>query len=174
MTALLTARGVETFYGSIQALKGIDIDVAQGEIVTLIGANGAGKSTLMMTICGLPQARRVSIVYDGVGAATFEASLASLARRGMLVCIGNASGPVPPFAPLRLAGLGSLYITRPTLGDYVATTEELDASAAAFFDRVQTGDVKIEIGGRWPLAQAAEAHQALEGRRTTGGIVLVP
>ena len=65
MTALLTARGVETFYGSIQALKGIDIDVAQGEIVTLIGANGAGKSTLMMTICGSPQARRGSIVYDG-------------------------------------------------------------------------------------------------------------
>ncbi|MBX9991319.1 ABC transporter ATP-binding protein [Phreatobacter oligotrophus] len=65
MTALLTARGVETFYGSIQALKGIDIDVAQGEIVTLIGANGAGKSTLMMTICGSPQARRGQIVYDG-------------------------------------------------------------------------------------------------------------
>ncbi len=65
MTALLTARGVETFYGAIQALKGIDIDVARGEIVTLIGANGAGKSTLMMTICGSPQARRGSIVYDG-------------------------------------------------------------------------------------------------------------
>ncbi len=65
MTALLTARGVETFYGSIQALKGIDIDVAKGEIVTLIGANGAGKSTLMMTICGSPQARRGTIVYDG-------------------------------------------------------------------------------------------------------------
>ncbi len=65
MTALLTVRGVETFYGSIQALKGIDIDVASGEIVTLIGANGAGKSTLMMTICGSPQARRGSIVYDG-------------------------------------------------------------------------------------------------------------
>jgi len=65
LTALLTARGVETFYGSIQALKGIDIDVAKGEIVTLIGANGAGKSTLMMTICGSPQARRGSIVYDG-------------------------------------------------------------------------------------------------------------
>jgi branched-chain amino acid transport system ATP-binding protein len=65
VTALLTVRGVETFYGSIQALKGIDIDVASGEIVTLIGANGAGKSTLMMTICGSPQARRGSIVYDG-------------------------------------------------------------------------------------------------------------
>ncbi|MGQ3354306.1 MAG: ABC transporter ATP-binding protein [Phreatobacter sp.] len=65
MTALLTARGVETFYGAIQALKGIDIDVAKGEIVTLIGANGAGKSTLMMTICGSPQARRGSIIYDG-------------------------------------------------------------------------------------------------------------
>jgi branched-chain amino acid transport system ATP-binding protein len=65
VTALLTVRGVETFYGSIQALKGIDIDVASGEIVTLLGANGAGKSTLMMTICGSPQARRGSIVYDG-------------------------------------------------------------------------------------------------------------
>jgi len=154
--------------------------VGSEEKVAIARANGCDEvllssdPELAAKVKALTGGAGVSIVYDGVGAATFEASLASLARRGMLICIGNASGPVPPFAPLRLAGLGSLYITRPTLGDYVATTEELDASAAAFFDRVVSGDVRIEIGGRWPLAEAAEAHRALEGRRTTGGIVLVP
>lgn len=114
----------------------------------------------------------VRVVYDGVGADTFEASLASLGRRGTLVSYGNASGPVPPFAPLKLMR-GSLYVTRPTLFDYVATTEELDDSAAALF-HVLGSDVKIEIGQEFPLAEARAAHEALESRATVGSTLLIP
>lgn len=115
----------------------------------------------------------VRVVYDGVGADTFEASLASLGRRGVLVTYGNASGPVPALAPLRLMR-GSLYVTRPTLFDYVATTEELDDSAAALFEVLASGAVKIEIGQEFPLSQARQAHEALEGRATVGSTLLIP
>jgi NADPH2:quinone reductase len=114
------------------------------------------------------------VVYDGVGAATFEASLGSLRRRGLLVSFGNASGPVPAVEPLRLSRAGSLYLTRPTLGDYIATTEELDESAAALFEMIAGGKVRIDIGQRWRLDQVRDAHAALEGRKTTGSTVLIP
>lgn len=116
----------------------------------------------------------VPVVYDSVGAATFEASLASLSRRGLLVSFGNASGPVPPVAPLRLSQGGSLYLTRPTLGDYIDTEAELDASAAALFDVVERGDVAVHIGARFPLEAAREAHETLERRGTWGSSILVP
>ncbi len=116
----------------------------------------------------------VPVVYDGVGAATFEASLASLSRRGMLVSFGNASGPAPAIEPSRLARGGSLFLTRPTLFDYVATTPELDASAAAVFDVVASGQVKVEIGQTFALKDARKAHQALEGRATSGATLLLP
>lgn len=116
----------------------------------------------------------VPVVYDSVGAATLDASLASLGRRGMLVSFGNASGPVPPIPPLRLSQGGSLYLTRPTLADYIGAEEELDASAAALFDVVERGDVAVHIGARFPLAAVREAHEALEARRTTGSSILVP
>jgi NADPH2:quinone reductase len=116
----------------------------------------------------------VPVVYDSVGRSTFDASLASLARRGMLVCFGNASGPPPPVDPLRLMRGGSLFLTRPTLYDYVATTPELDASAAAVFEMLARGKVKVEIGQTFKLDQARAAHEALEGRRTTGSTVLIP
>lgn len=115
----------------------------------------------------------VPVVYDGVGAATFQGSLKSLGRRGVLVTYGNASGPVPPFAPLEL-GAKSAFITRPRLFDYIVTTEELDESAAALFEVLASGAVKVEIGQRFPLAEARAAHEALEGRKTTGASVLVP
>ena len=114
------------------------------------------------------------MAYDGVGAASFEASLASLGRRGMLVSYGNASGPVPPVEPLRLARGGSLYLTRPTLFDYVATTQELDASAAALFEVVRSGQVRVEIGAEFPLRDARKAHEALEAGGTTGSTLLIP
>lgn len=114
----------------------------------------------------------VPVVYDSVGKATFEASLNSLARRGLLVSYGNASGPAPAIEPGRLSRLGSLYLTRPTLFDYVATRQELEAASAALFDRIARGVVKVEIGQSWPLAEAREAHEALESRRTTGASVL--
>lgn len=116
----------------------------------------------------------VPVAYDSVGASTFEASIASLARRGTLVLFGNASGPVPPFDPLRLSRGGSLYVTRPTLNDYVATTQELDDSAAALFAMIRSGAIKIEIGQTWPLDQIADAHRALEARETTGSTVIIP
>lgn len=118
--------------------------------------------------------RGVPVAYDSVGAATFESSLASLARQGTLVLFGNASGPVPPFDPLRLSRGGSLYVTRPTLVDYVATVEELDQSAAALFEVIRSGAVRIEIGQTWPLDQVREAHEALEARRTVGSTLLIP
>lgn len=116
----------------------------------------------------------VAVAYDSVGASTFEASLASLSRRGTLVLFGNASGPVPPFDPLKLARGGSLYVTRPTLFDYVATVEELDASAEALFGMIASGQVKVKIGQTWPLEQVRAAHEALTDRRTTGSTLLIP
>jgi len=116
----------------------------------------------------------VPVVYDGVGAATFEASLNSLARRGMLVNFGNASGLAPAIPPARLAQGGSLFLTRPGLFDYIATREELDESAAALFAVMASGAVKVEIAQRFPLDQARQAHEALEGRATVGSTLLVP
>ncbi|MET0373544.1 MAG: quinone oxidoreductase [Rhizorhabdus sp.] len=118
--------------------------------------------------------RGVDVVFDGVGAASFTASLDSLARRGLLISYGNASGPVPPFSPLELASRGSLILTRPSLYDFVATRAELEAAAADLFGMIGTGKLAIEIALRLPLRDAADAHRALEGRRTTGSIILIP
>lgn len=116
----------------------------------------------------------VPVVYDSVGRSTFDASLDSLARRGLLVSFGNASGPAPAVEPLRLSRGGSLFLTRPTLHDYVVTTEDLDACASAVFDVLGSGQVKVEIGQSFALSDARAAHEALEGRRTTGSTILVP
>jgi len=115
----------------------------------------------------------VPIVLDGVGEASWEASLASLARRGLMVTYGNASGPVPAFAPLELSRRGSLFVTRPTLFDYCATPPEMRASAARLFEMMLSGSVEVQVGSRYPLADAAEAHRALESRATTGSTVLM-
>jgi NADPH2:quinone reductase len=116
----------------------------------------------------------VPVVYDGVGAATWEASLDSLARRGMLVSFGNASGAVTAFNPGELAKRGSLFLTRPTLMDYTVTRKELTESANALFEKVLDGDVKIEVNQTYPLQDAAQAHTDLEARKTTGSTVLLP
>ena len=122
----------------------------------------------------LTDGKGVPVAYDSVGKDTFEGTLASLARRGLFVSFGNASGPVPPFPPLRLSQGGSLYITRPTMGDYTVTTAELDDSAGALFSMIASGKVKIEIGQRFPLSETRKAHEALQSRDTTGATVLVP
>ena len=116
----------------------------------------------------------VPVVYDSVGKDTFEGSIGSLARRGLFVTFGNASGPVPPFPPGRLAQGGSLYMTRPTLFDYIVTREELAASAAAVFEMIAAGKVKVEIGQTFALDDARKAHEALEGRATIGASLLIP
>jgi NADPH:quinone reductase len=118
--------------------------------------------------------RGVPVAYDSVGKDTFEATLKSLARRGLFVSFGNASGPPDPVPPGRLAQGGSLYLTRPTLFDYIVTTDQLDASAGAVFEMIATGKVKIDIGQTFPLAQARQAHGALESRSTIGASLLIP
>jgi len=112
--------------------------------------------------------------YDSVGKDTFEGTLASLARRGLFVTFGNASGPAPEVAPSRLQRAGSLYLTRPVLADYIVTTAELDESSGRLFDMLASGKVRVEIGQRFALADARKAHEALEGRRTIGASVLTP
>ncbi|WP_299007331.1 quinone oxidoreductase [uncultured Caulobacter sp.] len=124
-------------------------------------------------VAALTAGQGVAVVYDGVGKDTWAASLKSLARRGMMVTFGNASGPVPAFAPLELSAK-SLFVTRPKLFDYIATTGELDESAGALFAVIGSGAVKSDIGQTFPLAEARAAHEALEGRRTTGATVLIP
>jgi NADPH2:quinone reductase len=122
----------------------------------------------------LTSERGVDVVYDSVGKSTFEGSLRSLRPRGLLVLFGQASGPVPPFELRRLSELGSLFITRPTLAHYVAERAELEARAGAVFDAIAAGRLRVRIGARFPLAQAADAQQALEGRATTGKVLLLP
>lgn len=114
------------------------------------------------------------VVYDSVGKDTFPASLDCLRLRGMFVSFGQSSGPIPPFNMAILSQKGSLYATRPTLFQYIATRAELEASANALFDVVKSGDVKIRVNQRYALADAAKAHADLEGRKTTGTTVLIP
>jgi len=116
----------------------------------------------------------VAAVYDGVGATTFDASLASLAVRGTLALFGAASGPVPPVDPQRLNAAGSIFLTRPTLIHFIRTGQEFGWRAGELFEAISGGAIRIEVGGRYPLAEAARAHQDLQGRKTAGSIVLLP
>jgi len=116
----------------------------------------------------------VNVVYDGVGKATFEGSLDCLRRLGMMVSFGNASGAVESLKPLDLARRGSLFFTRPSLPHYIATPEELRATADSLFAAVLAGAVKVEIGQTYPLAEVAQAHRDLESRQTRGATVLMP
>lgn len=120
------------------------------------------------------EGRGVDVVYDGVGRTTFEGSLDSLRPRGLLASFGNASGAVPEFKPLLLSQKGSLFLTRPTVGHYTATSAELRARAGELFGWIARGELRVRIGARFPLVQAAEAHRVLEGRATTGKVLLMP
>ncbi|NSX17090.1 quinone oxidoreductase [Cupriavidus taiwanensis] len=115
----------------------------------------------------------VSVVFDSVGKTTFMASLDSLKRRGTMVCVGTASGPVPPFDPVLLAMKGSLFLTRPALADYIADPAEKQALAGELFDHVGAGRIRIGINQRYALEDAVQAHQDLEARRTTGSSIFV-
>lgn len=122
----------------------------------------------------ITEGRGVQVVYDSVGKTTFEKSLNSLARRGMLVLFGQSSGAVAPFDPQILSQKGSLFLTRPTLAHYTATRDELVDRATGVLTWVRTGELKLRIHAEYPLSRAAEAHRDLEGRRTTGKLLLVP
>jgi NADPH:quinone reductase len=116
----------------------------------------------------------VDVVYDSVGRTTFDKSLNCLRPRGLLALFGGSSGPVPPFDLIQLSGKGSLYITRPTLWHYVATRAELEWRSGKILDWVATGELKLRMEHSYPLAQAAQAQTDLEGRKTTGKILLEP
>lgn len=122
----------------------------------------------------ITEGKGVPVAYDSVGKDTFEGTLKSLARRGLFVSFGNASGPAPPVEGRQLMLNGSLFFTRPTMIDYQTTAEELDASAAALFEMIGSGKVQIEIGQTFPLADARKAHEALESRSTIGASLLIP
>jgi NADPH2:quinone reductase len=116
----------------------------------------------------------VAVVYDGVGRTTFDGSLACLRPRGLLALHGASSGPVPPFDPQRLNFGGSLFLTRPTIAHYTATRDELDQRAGDLFSYLADGRLTVRIGARYPLEEARAAHEDLEGRRTTGKLLLLP
>jgi NADPH2:quinone reductase len=118
--------------------------------------------------------RGADVVYDGVGKDTFDHSLAALRPRGMMVLYGASSGPVPPLDPQRLNSGGSLFLTRPTLLHYVADRAELLWRAGDLFEWIAKGELDVRIGGEYPLADAARAHEDLAGRRTTGKLLLIP
>ncbi|HEY6138940.1 MAG TPA: quinone oxidoreductase [Thermoanaerobaculia bacterium] len=114
----------------------------------------------------------VDVIYDGVGKSTFDADLNLLRPRGLLALFGGASGAVPPFDPIKLSQKGSLYLTRPTLAHYIAKREELEQRAGDLFAMVRDGKLEVRIHNEYALAEAAQAHRDLEGRRTTGKLLL--
>ena len=154
--------------------------VGTDEKVTL--ARGAGADEVVVytrdnfttAARALTGGRGVDVVYDAVGKDTFAGSIDSLRPRGMFVSYGNASGPVPPFAPLLLSQKGSLYFTRPTLAHYTQTPAELRARTDDLFGAVRAGALHVRIGASFPLTAAADAHRALESRATTGKVLLLP
>jgi NADPH:quinone reductase len=116
----------------------------------------------------------VPVVYDSVGKTTFDGSLACLRTRGMMVLYGGSSGAVPPFDPIQLSNLGSLYVTRPRVKDYCATREELESRAGVVLRWVAGGGLKLRLEHSYSLADAAQAHRDLEARKTTGKVLLIP
>jgi NADPH2:quinone reductase len=129
---------------------------------------------VVQRVLEITKGAKVPVVYDSVGKDTFTRSLDCLQPLGLMVSFGNSSGAVPPFALGELVSRGSLYITRPTLQTYAARREDLEAMAADLFEMVTSGKIRIEIHQRFPLADAAQAHIALESRRTTGKTILLP
>jgi NADPH2:quinone reductase len=142
--------------GADEVIRYTEVDDLAAEVRALTGGDG------------------VDAVYDGVGAATFDASMASIRRRGTLVLFGASSGPVPPLDPQRLNAAGSLFLTRPKIADHMVTREELEHRATAMLNAVADGTLHVRISERYPLAEARKAHEDLESRRTTGKLLLVP
>ena len=134
----------------------------------------SGRDELVAGVKALTRGAGVAVVYDAVGKDTFMEALDCLRRLGMMVTFGNASGPPPAISPLELSKRGSLFLTRPTLFNYIGSREELTAGARELFSAVRSRKVRVVIGQRYALREAAEAHRDLEGRRTTGSTVLIP
>jgi len=134
----------------------------------------SGRDELVAQVKALTKGAGVAVVYDAVGKDTFMESLDCVRRLGMMVTFGNASGPPPAISPLELTKRGSLFLTRPTLFNYIASRAELTSAARELFAAVRARKIRVVIGQTYPLSRAADAHRDLEGRRTTGSTVLVP
>lgn len=185
-TILLTAGagGVGQLVIQLAKERGATVITTVGSAAKAELAHAAGADHVLVTdgmelAEDLPAAVRaivpqgVDVSYDGVGRDTFDATLACVRPRGLQVLFGGASGQVPPFDLQRLNALGSLYVTRPSLGHHVATRDELDWRAGELFEMVRGGTLAVRIGLRTPLERAREAHEALEGRSTTGKVLLL-
>ena len=176
------AGGVGQLLVQLAKAKGARVVATVGSEAKVAIAQNAGADVVLRSdeISDLAGAIReaagggVDVAYDGVGAATFEASLASLRPRGMLVLFGAASGHVPPFDLQRLNSAGSLFVTRPTLGHYVADRSELLWRSGEIFEAIADGSLRLEVGGRYSFEDAADAYRDLEGRHTTGKLLIVP
>jgi NADPH2:quinone reductase len=176
------AGGVGLLLTQIVKLRGgrVIATVSTDEKAALARGAGADEVIRYDQVDFAPEARRltggegVAAVFDGVGRTTFDASLASLRPRGMMALYGASSGAVPPFDPQRLNSGGSLFLTRPSLGHYTLTREELLGRADEVFGWIAAGRLDVHIGGRYPLAEASRAHEDLHGRRTTGKLLLLP
>jgi NADPH:quinone reductase len=176
------AGGVGLLLCQIAKARGARIigTVSTAEKAALARDAGADETVLYSQTNFVEETRRLSggqgvhVVYDSVGKSTFEGSLDCLRPRGTLVLFGQSSGPVPAFDPQLLNRKGSLYLTRPTLVNYVATREELLARSGDLFRWIGEGSLQVRIDRTYPLADAAKAHTALEGRQTTGKVLLIP
>ena len=167
LTQVLCAAGVRVIATcSTAAKEALAREAGASDVIRYTEEDVAG------TVGRLTGGRGVDVVYDSVGRTTFDGSLASLRPRGLLVSFGQSSGPVPPLDLLRLTQAGSLFVTRPSLMHYVADRAELELRAGAVLDAAARGRLRVRIGARYPLAQAAEAQRALEGRATTGKVLL--
>lgn len=168
LTQLATARGVRVL-STVSSDEKAVLSAAAGAAATLrYGPD------LVARVRELTDGAGVAAVYDGVGAATFDQSLECLRVRGTLALFGAASGPVPPVDPQRLNAAGSVFLARPTLAHHTADRAELEWRAGDVLGAIAAGTLDIRVGGTYPLEQASQAHADLEGRRTTGSIVLLP
>lgn len=175
------AGGVGLLLIQIAKLRGAEVFTTVGspEKAELAAAAGADHTILydevdfVEAITQIAGERPLDVVYDGVGKAVFAKSLGLIRPRGMMVTFGNASGPVDPISPLELSANGSLYLTRPTLFHYTVTPEEIQRRADDLFGWIERGQLDVRIGARYDLEDAPDAHRALEGRATTGKVLLL-
>ncbi|SDX42332.1 NADPH2:quinone reductase [Arthrobacter sp. cf158] len=167
LTQLLKARGARVIT-TVSSDEKADLSTLAGADEVLRYEGFADK------VRELTDGEGVNVVYDGVGKDTFDDSLKSLRTRGAMVLFGAASGPVPPFDPQRLNAAGSLTLTRPTMAHFVQNTHERRWRSAEIFDAAANGTLAVRVGATYPLAEAAQAHRDLEGRLTTGKVLLVP
>lgn len=172
LTQWATARGARVIT-TVSTPAKVELSRRAGA-VEVLDYPGSDAAAFGARIRELTDGAGAAAVYDGVGATTFDASLASLAVRGTLALFGAASGPVPPVDPQRLNAAGSVYLTRPNLAHFTRSAQEFSWRAGELFDAIAAGSIEVTVSRRYPLAEAADAHRDLQARKTTGSIVLVP